>query len=53
MLFLETNCLSKGSSFKVLKDRIKVMVSVPVTGLVSMLVSMSVRVGMRMSSVRI
>ena len=53
LLLDETNCLSKGSSFEMLKDRKKVMVSVPVTGLVSILVSMSVRIGMRMSSVRI
>ena len=42
MLFFsgEMNSLTKGSSIKVLKDRVKVMVSVmvPVTRLVSMLI---------------
>ena len=56
MLFFggKTNGLTKGASMlTVLEDRVKVMVSVPVTGLVSMLVSMSMRIRIRMSSVRI
>ena len=55
LLFLETNCLSKGSPIAVVggSGKGKVSIMVPVTRLVSMLVSMSVRIGMRMSSVRI
>ena len=53
MLFLETNCLSKGLSIAVVGGSDKGDGVGAVAGLVSMLIDMSMRIGIRMSSVRI